>query len=100
MIISACGLICSNCEYYQTPCAGCYAVRGSTFWAIEMMPSQVCPLFDCVVNKKGLKSCGECDELPCKLFTEMKDSSVSDEEHIRMIGVRVERLKKNRQTEL
>ena len=93
MILSACGLVCNECEFYNTTCTGCYAVKGSTFWAKEMMPSKVCPLFDCSVNRKGLKSCGECAELPCQLFLGMKDPNSTDEEHQRMIGVRVARLR-------
>jgi hypothetical protein len=64
-------------------------VKGSTFWAKEMMPSKVCPLYDCSVNKKGLKDCGQCAELPCDTFLQMKDPNTSDEDHQRMIGIRV-----------
>ncbi len=92
-MISACGLKCDDCEYYPEPCPGCFALKGSVFWAVEIMPSQVCPLFECSVFKKGFASCGECDELPCRLFIEMKDPSVTDEEHRRMIDVRVKRLR-------
>jgi hypothetical protein len=94
-MLSACGLICDECEFYDTTCAGCYAVKGSTFWAFELMPSQVCSLYDCSVNKKGLKSCGGCKELPCKLFISIKDPKLSDEEHKKVIDIRVERLRKN-----
>lgn len=94
--LSACGLICDECEFHEKTCTGCYGVKGSTFWAKEMMPGKVCPLFDCGVNGKGLKNCGECGELPCTLFLDMKDPNSSDEEHKRMIGVRVERLKMNK----
>jgi hypothetical protein len=44
-----------------------------------MMPDKTCPLFNCSVNKKGFKSCGDCEELLCKLFREMKDPNSSDE---------------------
>ncbi len=70
-------------------------VKGSTFWAKEMMPSKVCPLYDCSVNTKGLRDCGQCAELPCATFLQMKDPSTSDEEHQRMIGVRVALLRSN-----
>ena len=91
--ISACGLICSDCEFYEKTCNGCYAVQGSTFWAREMMPSKVCPLFQCAFNERGYESCGDCEELPCPMFLQMKDPALSDEEHERMIKVRVERLR-------
>ncbi|MBK7031053.1 MAG: DUF3795 domain-containing protein [Bacteroidales bacterium] len=95
MILSACGLRCDECEFFGKQCNGCYVVQGQTFWAKEMMPNQTCPLFDCSVNKKGFKSCGNCSELPCKLFKEMKDPNSSEEEHQRMLKVRVNLLKEN-----
>jgi len=93
MTLSVCGLKCNECEFFNKTCSGCVAVKGSTFWAIEMMPSKVCPLFDCAVNKKGFKDCGDCAELPCKMFREMKDPKTSDEEHQRMLLERVKLLR-------
>ncbi len=93
MILSACGLICDECEFYCKECSGCFAVKGQTFWAKEMMPNKTCPLFNCSVNEKGFKSCGDCLELPCKMFREMKDPNSSDEEHRISLKQRVERLK-------
>jgi hypothetical protein len=93
--ISACGLVCSDCEFFGKTCDGCYAVKGSTFWAKEMMPSKVCPLFDCSFNQRGYHSCGNCAELPCATFLQMKDPNSSEEEHQKMLIVRKELLKKN-----
>jgi hypothetical protein len=93
MVLSACGLICDECEFYGKECSGCFAVKGLTFWAKEMMPNKTCPLFKCSVNEKGFKSCGDCDELPCKMFREMKDPNSSDEEHQISLKQRVERLR-------
>lgn len=70
-------------------------VKGSTFWAVDMMPTKVCPLYDCSVNKKGLKDCGQCADLPCATFQQMKDPKTSDEEHQRLLGVRVALLRAN-----
>jgi hypothetical protein len=95
MTISACGLICDNCEYFNTTCTGCINVQGSTFWAKDMMPTKVCPMFDCSVNKKHFKNCGDCKDLPCKMFLEMKDPKSTDEEHQKSIAVRVGRLRAN-----
>jgi hypothetical protein len=95
MILSACGLICDECEYFNKSCTGCIAVKGSTFWAKEMLPSKVCPMYDCSVNKKGLKNCGGCAELPCKLFHDMKDPKSTDEEHKNSIVIRASRLRRN-----
>ena len=93
MILSSCGLICDECEFYGKECKGCFAVKGQTFWAKEMMPNKTCPLFNCSENIKGFNSCGECEELPCKMFREMKDPNSSDEEHKLSLVQRVERLK-------
>jgi hypothetical protein len=95
MLLSACGLICSECEFYGKQCEGCHAIKGQTFWAKEMMPDKTCPLFNCSVNLKGLKDCGGCAELPCKTFREMKDPNSTEEEHQKALIERVERLKLN-----
>ncbi len=91
--LSCCGLVCADCEYFNKSCTGCYAVHGQTFWAIEMVSSQVCPLYDCAVNERGYESCGDCSELPCDTFRQMKDPALSDEEHEKMLQVRIDRLR-------
>lgn len=93
MKISACGLVCEDCEFFNKTCTGCYNVKGSTFWAVEMMPQNVCPLFNCSVNGKAFINCGDCPELPCKMFIEMKDPNLSDKEHEENIVKRVALLK-------
>lgn len=93
MKISACGLICEDCEFFNKTCAGCYNVKGSTFWAVEMMPQKVCPLYNCAINEKGFLNCGDCSELPCKMFVEMKDPALSDQEHEESLVRRVDLLR-------
>jgi len=93
MVLSACGLRCDECEYFNTTCTGCKNVMGSTFWAKEMMPGKVCPLYDCSVNSKKFSDCGPCSELPCKMFREMKDPKTTDEEHQKYLQVRVAALR-------
>jgi Protein of unknown function (DUF3795) len=93
MNLSACGLICDDCEFFGKTCSGCHSVKGSTFWAVEMMPNKVCPLFDCSVNRNKFKDCGECPELPCKIFREMKDPKSTEEEHQKSILTRVSALR-------
>lgn len=95
MLLSACGLKCDECEYFNKSCVGCIAVKGSPFWAKEMMPDKVCPLYNCPVNIKHLSNCGGCPELPCKLFYEMKDPQSTEEEHQKSIGIRVSLLRAN-----
>ena len=95
MEISVCGLVCSECQFYNVTCDGCKAVKGSTFWAKELFPGKVCPLYECQVTNKKYEDCGECSELPCKLFRDLKDPNTSDEEHLKLIDVRVLRLRGN-----
>ena len=68
MILSACGLICDECEFYGKECNGCIAVKGQTFWAKEMMPDHTCPLFNCSVNEKDLKVAAIAKNCPAKCF--------------------------------
>lgn len=93
MILSSCGLICDECEFYGKSCNGCHAVKGQTFWAKEMMPQKTCPLYDCAVNQRNLPHCGHCSELPCEMFRNMKDPNSTEEEHCQSIIDRTARLK-------
>ena len=96
MILSACGLLCNECEHYNKTCTGCHNVKGSTFWAVEMMPTRVCPLYDCSVNTRNYTDCGDCRELPCDTFRQMKDPDYSDEQHQKALVERVHRLRSPR----
>jgi hypothetical protein len=93
MTTSACGITCTDCPFYEKECEGCYKVKGKTFWASDATSNGVCPLFNCAVNTHSYKSCGDCPELPCKTFHELKDPNISEEEHIKSIGTRVRALK-------
>jgi hypothetical protein len=95
MTLSVCGLNCNECEFFNKTCSGCNKVKGSTFWANEMMPNKVCPLYDCAINKKEFRNCGDCSDLPCKMFRDMKDPKTSDEEHQKSILIRVMALRAN-----
>lgn len=94
MNVSICGLICDECPYLGKPCTGCRDVKGKTFWAMEMMPNQVCALYDCAVNVRHLTDCGGCAELPCPRFVELKDPSATEEQHQAGLAKRVAVLKK------
>jgi len=74
-----CGLYCGTCEYFGKQCQGCGNVKGKPFWRAQMKV-EVCPLYDCCINKKRLEHCGLCDELPCKTFTGFYEPSLSEEE--------------------
>jgi hypothetical protein len=92
-MLSACGLLCDTCDHFQNNCQGCYRVKGSTFWAIKGMPDKVCPLYKCAIIDKKYHNCGQCSELPCKKFSDLKDPNSSDEQHNKSIDARVSRLK-------
>jgi hypothetical protein len=94
-LLSACGIFCDECSFYNNDCQGCYAVSGSTFWAVQYVPDKVCALYNCAVNKNNFRSCGDCSELPCKTFKDQKDPETSIEEHVKAIHERVDRLRGN-----
>jgi hypothetical protein len=93
MKISACGLFCNECSFYTIECDGCFQVKGKTFWAADHTAKGVCPIFDCSINEKKFKSCGDCEELPCNIFTQLKDPNISDSEHQMFIQKRVAALR-------
>ncbi len=95
-MISACGLICNECPFYNNPCRGCFMVEGKTFWAIDHLPEKICPLFDCSINQRSYSNCGDCSELPCKKFADLKDPSISDDEHKLSIKKRIDILRKGK----
>ncbi|MEI8204491.1 MAG: DUF3795 domain-containing protein [Bacteroidota bacterium] len=92
-MISACGLVCDECRFFEKECSGCFKIKGQTFWAKEMMPDKTCPLFNCAVNTHEYNHCGNCAELPCNMFKEFKDPDSSEEEHQEYLIKRVELLK-------
>ncbi|MCL2615411.1 MAG: DUF3795 domain-containing protein [Dehalococcoidia bacterium] len=91
MLLSPCGIDCAACDYYKD-CGGCYAIKGKPFY-IKDFGMEVCPMYDCPINKKNYKSCAECAELPCKTYYDWKDPSMTDEAHISSINARVKVLK-------
>ncbi|MCU0366168.1 MAG: hypothetical protein MUC30_03010, partial [Bacteroidales bacterium] len=58
-----------------------------------MMPTRVCPLYDCSVNARKYTDCGDCGELPCNTFRQMKDPATTDQQHLESLGQRVHRLR-------
>ena len=91
MMLSPCGINCEACPYFDS-CGGCFTIEGKPFYLADF-DVEVCPMYNCSVNKKGFKSCGECPELPCQIFYDWKDPSMTDEEHTTSINARVKVLK-------
>ena len=93
MSLSPCGINCGEFEACkEAGCGGCHEIKGKPFY-IKDFGIEVCPMYDCPVNKKGYKSCAECPELPCQIFYDWKDPSMTDEAHINSINERVKILK-------
>lgn len=90
-----CGLYCGNCEYLGEKCQGCGNVQGKPFWTTQMK-IEVCPLYDCCINKKQLEHCGMCDELPCETFKAFHDPALSEKEAKKVVLVRQNELLKRK----
>ena len=92
MNLSPCGIDCDACHLKEKCGNGCQNSCGKPFY-IENFGVTCCPIYDCSVNKKGYKTCGECPDLPCQLFFDWKDPSMSDEEHREGVNTNVALLK-------
>jgi hypothetical protein len=90
-MITKCGLDCKECYAYEKECTGCEAVCGQPFWTEHVEGGQ-CPLFKCCMEKEHA-SCGACGELPCNKWYDLKDPSMTDDEHQNSINKRVKILK-------
>lgn len=93
-MISVCGVICTDCDFFKnSACAGCEVIQGKVFWAKEV-GVEACPIYDCCTGVKKLAHCGKCPDLPCEIYYDTQDPSLSEEEHISQVRQRVEILKK------
>jgi len=62
-LATPCGLYCGVCvEYLDKSCHGCHCTC-ETCGISEYHGS--CDIYKCCVDKKGLKSCKDCEEFPC-----------------------------------
>ncbi|HPB02403.1 MAG TPA: DUF3795 domain-containing protein [Bacteroidales bacterium] len=91
--ISICGLDCSTCPEYGKQCQGCVASQGKIFWAVHYNMDK-CPLHKCCTDEHNYAHCGQCEQLPCKTYFDMRDPSYTEEQHLEGITKRVEVLKK------
>jgi hypothetical protein len=90
-LAAVCGLYCGSCEYLGERCRGCGYIEGKPFWTAEF-GVEACPLYACCVSEKSLEHCGLCGDLPCKLFLEFHDPSLSPEEAEASVRERWEQL--------
>lgn len=87
--LSCCGTDCSTCGCDEEMCPGCNACRGKVFHAPA---GKACPIYECVVNEKGLEHCGQCPHLPCDIWKHTRDPIFTDKEFAENIAERVGRL--------
>ena len=92
MLVSPCGVDCEGCEFGESCGGSCFACEGKPFYLADF-GVEVCPMYDCSVNQKSFKTCGECADLPCQVFYDWKDPSMTEEAHLQSIKDRVEVLK-------
>ncbi|RBQ24248.1 hypothetical protein ALNOE001_03670 [Candidatus Methanobinarius endosymbioticus] len=64
-IESCCGVVCSDCEWFPEDCAGCPSIQGKVFWT-KFLNIDICEIYQCCINEKEYKHCGECLDLSCK----------------------------------
>ncbi|WP_424358195.1 DUF3795 domain-containing protein [Methanocella sp. MCL-LM] len=76
---TVCGAFCSDCNFYGKECKGCAEGNGEPFWAAHN-GFKACPIHDCCTGKEHLAHCGQCRQLPCQLFRDIRDPSMSDEQ--------------------
>ena len=90
-----CGMYCKDCGFLGKQCSGCGYVEGKPFWTSEMNPP-ICPIYDCCVNNMQLEHCGLCSNLPCKIFLDLRDPSMSEEEFQQSLQQRQSELQKRK----
>lgn len=91
--ISCCGSDCGNCSLYGNLCTGCKEAYGKVFHAPE---GKECPIYHCCRTLHGYVFCGECDSLPCEIILGTRDPNLSEEEFMKTVTDRVNRLKGGR----
>ena len=89
--ISVCGTDCGACSFFGGLCRSCNECQGRVFHAPT---GCACPIYACVREKKGLRNCAQCPDLPCSLWQSTRDPSFTDEQFAANIAGRVENLRK------
>ena len=95
-ILSCCGMICSECEYFPTDCPGCGEIKGKVFW-LTYTGENCCEIYHCCMNQKGYENCGQCEELPCGHY-ENGDPTKTKEENAADHSMQMKNLEEYRKT--
>ncbi|MGL4670350.1 MAG: DUF3795 domain-containing protein [Methanobacteriaceae archaeon] len=88
---SCCGVVCSDCEWYPKSCLGCPSIQGKAFWT-KYLNKDICDIYQCCINEKKYKDCGECKDLPCEKYNQ-KDLTKTKEENQTTFNKQIENLK-------
>jgi len=72
-LATVCGICCGDCPNFKKECKGCSAVGGNPFWT-EYLKIDICPLYDCCVNKMDIEHCGLCGKFACRTFMTMESN--------------------------
>jgi hypothetical protein len=73
-------------------CSGCNDLSGKVFHVPE---GKACAIYDCTVNQKQFKNCGECSKAPCEIWMKTRDPKYSDEEFAENVKTRIQALRGN-----
>ena len=77
--ISKCGVICEvDCHAFALECAGCNQLQGQVSWA-AFYGKDTCPIFACALSN-GYDNCGQCPDVPCKIWFQTRNPAATDEE--------------------
>ena len=89
-----CSSICKNMHAIfdsKKPCEGCNAIHEKILLN-RNISLNICPIYVCVTNRQ-YKHCGECEQIPCDIYYELKDPFITDSVHKLNIEERIKVLK-------
>ncbi len=89
---AVCGLFCGSCTYLGNRCGGRDNVKEKPFWT-ELIGIGTAPVYDRCVNTRHYGRCGECSELLCDNYHQVKTRVISDLQ-IKTIDIGKKKLRK------
>jgi hypothetical protein len=90
--LACCGIDCLECPAYRDNCPGCNVLAGKPDWLAEIGLEQ-CVFYACCVGERAYRHCGYCMDMPCNLFFDFIDPSMSIAERQKWFSHRLENLK-------
>ncbi len=88
--LSVCGTDCAACPMHGGACGGCNEEKGRVFHTSGGKP---CAIYACCVNARRYSLCASCPSLPCAVWQETRDPSMTEEQFQKSIADRVSALK-------